>query len=108
MINLDYVLSLKLSGKNSGKEKATAEKIKYLQKLTALRSYTLDTISKGEKNKVIKMFLLELFYLYDVILKRKEKPGIIIARSVFYFGSFLIAKIYKIPLIIEVHADILD
>jgi glycosyltransferase involved in cell wall biosynthesis len=108
MIKIDYILSLRISGKNTGKEKATTEKITYLDKLAGLNYYTLDVISKNDKNKAIKMVILELYYIYDLIFKRKSKPDTIIARSVFSFGAYCIAKLYKIPIIFEVHADILD
>lgn len=108
MIKVDYILSFKIAGRNSGKEKASAEKIKYLQRLTNLHTYTFDTVSKSESFKNLKMIILDFYYLIDVIFARKSKPDLIFARSNFHFGPFLVSKLYKIPLINEVHGDILD
>lgn len=108
MINVDYIISFKITGRNSGKEKASAEKIKYLKKLSCLNAYTLDTVSSSERFKSIKMIVLDFYYLFHVIFIRKNKPGLIFARSNFHFGPFIVSKLYHIPLINEVHTDILD
>jgi len=107
-MEIDYILSFKLKRSSSGKEKASSEKIKYLQKLSNLHPYTLDTVSSSESFKNVKMIFLDLYYLVHVIFGRRRKPDIIISRSNFHFGPFMISKIYKIPLINEVHGDILD
>lgn len=108
MLSIDYLASIKIYGKSSGKEKATFEKIKHLKKLSHLNVYTLDTISANENFKVIKMMFLELYYVFNVVFIKKSKPNLIISRTFFCFGALAISKIYKIPLIREVHSDFLN
>ena len=108
MKEIDYILSINIKGSSSGKEKASSEKIKYLQRLSNLHTYTLDAVSSSKSFKSVKMIILDLYYLVHVIFTRRRKPDLIFARSNFHFGPFIISKIYKIPLINEVHGDILD
>jgi glycosyltransferase involved in cell wall biosynthesis len=106
-LKMDYVVSIYLNGQ-SGKSKATAEKAKMLKtKISDLRVFSISDISK-RSIPCKAMSLLSFEIKYFVLLFFRPKPNVIITRSAFAFGVFLAGKTFRIPVIREVHADILD
>lgn len=103
--NIDYLIDITLSG-HSGKEKASKEKAnRLLEKGKEVQIWSLRRTWRFALVKVINMFWLEAKYLL-VFLLRRNKPDVIFTRSVFSFGSWAAGKLFKVPVIREVHADL--
>ena len=106
-LKIDYVVSINLNGQ-SGKSKATAEKARSLRaKVSNLRVYSIDDVSnRSIPKKALSMLSLELRYFASLFAN--PKPDVIISRSAIAFGVFLAGKVFRIPVIREVHADFRD
>lgn len=103
---LDYVVSVRSEG-HSGKEKATAEKISALRRaIRVVNVYQIDGYLLWF-SPTIASFFLECRYFFCNIFS-KQKPEVIITRSIWGFGTYLVSKVRRVPVIHELHADFLD
>ena len=104
---MDYVISIDLDG-SSGKEKASREKSEIISSKYEGRTYSVSyTKTNSYIYRIWLFFYLELKYLL-LSFTNIKKPDIIISRSVFCFGVYLVGKIYAIPVVREVHGVIED
>ncbi len=103
--HIDYVVDIGLDG-FSGKGKGSKEKAKKLiQTGKDVQIWSLKKNKARSLSKLFHMFWLELSYLTHAI-SRKTKPDVIFTRSFFGFGTWITGKLYKAPVIREVHGDL--
>lgn len=103
----DYVVDINLNG-DSGKEKATREKAARLRnKSGSFRIFSLKNSMPRSTSRALSMIWLELSYFLNGLF-RTYRPEVIFTRSTFAFGTWAYGKLFKIPVIREVHADFLD
>lgn len=105
-MKIDYVISININ-LDSGKSKATKEKIEYFLKANKDTNIYFIGEHRLTSIKILSMIYLEIMYLFKAILS-KNKPDIIFTRSFFMFGTYIVSKLYNTVLIREIHGDNYD
>ncbi|MCF7804200.1 MAG: glycosyltransferase [Candidatus Marinimicrobia bacterium] len=106
-LNIDYIASINING-NSGKEKATGEKLSALESSQhSVDSFVLRKESSTLITKLFVIIFLELNYLFKKIFS-KNPPDLIFTRSTFGFSEYIIGNLFHVPVIREIHGDFID
>ena len=105
--SVDYVIGFLKKGQN-GKNKGTENKIKAFNKNKKVNVNIFDVYKYSLTNiKFIQLFSFEIkYFLFSLF--RPSLPDIIFSRGLLYFGTFLVSKIFSIPVIYEVHSNFYD
>ncbi len=100
---VDYILGFKLN-KKFGHSKATEEKIQFLEQnnqVSHLRIFSHDQFKTNKR--MVGVILQDLHYAIHLL--KGNRPDVIQIRGEYYFLILILAKIFKIPVIREIHSD---
>lgn len=105
--SVDYTVDFSLGGQ-SGKSKATSDKVEALQQLVdVLNVHSVTKTAKSRLGRVWQMIGSEIRYVLR-LFQRPDKPHVIFSRTFMCFGAFVGGRVFNIPVIREIHADFLD